>query len=73
MVHKLLLAKHVYDMLNPTKRILLEESQQIEQATLGQHTSAVWKENHTKKTSLATVVSVVPNFGPSSRLIAAFQ
>ena len=44
MVHKLRLSKHACGML----RISLEESQQIEQATLGQHTSAVWKEYHTK-------------------------
>ena len=48
MVDKLTLSKHACGMLNPTKRISLEEYQQIKQATLGQHTSAAWKKYHTK-------------------------
>ena len=47
-VQKLPLRKHVSGTLTPTKRISLEESQQIEQATIGQHTSVVWKEYHTR-------------------------
>ena len=40
--------KHVCGILEPTKRILFEDCQRIEQATIGQHLSLLWKDYHTK-------------------------
>ena len=42
------LKKHVCGILEPTKRISFEDCQRIEQATIGQHLSSLWKDYHTK-------------------------
>ena len=42
------LKKHSHGTLEPTKRISFEECQRIEQATIGQHLSSLWRDYHTK-------------------------
>ena len=42
------LKKHSCGTLKPTKRISFEECKRIEQATIGQHLSSLWKDYHTK-------------------------
>ena len=42
------LKKHSCGTLEPTKKISFEECQGIEQATIGQHLSSLWRDYHTK-------------------------